>query len=224
MAKPSPDSYHHGDLRQALLQAGADLLEERGTDDISLRELARRAGVSHNAPYRHFPDRDALLDALAAEGFRSLDARMRATTAATPADRLAALGQAYVAAALERPGRFALMFRVTPSPAAFPETAAAAPMLMRTFREAVAAVAGDPTDAVASATAWAAVHGLAHLLLQGHLGAATQARRATGPDAGAADLVAAVTQRLASTLGSERHDAAAAAPPPSGSPRDRRTR
>jgi AcrR family transcriptional regulator len=92
--------YHHGELKPALLAAAAQLLDEGGAALISLREVARRAGVSHNAPYRHFADRDSLLAALAEDGFRELGRRMDAE-----AGGLAALGQCYVHFALEQPGR-----------------------------------------------------------------------------------------------------------------------
>lgn len=191
--QPARTPYHHGDLRRALLGAATDLLEEGGPAGLSLREVARRAGVSHGAPYRHFPDREALLDAVAAEGFRDLTRQMQDIRRPTPAERLAALGQAYVAAALERPGRFALMFSLTPDPQRHPATAEAAPPLMAVLREAVAEVTGSPDDAAASAAAWALVHGLAHLLLQGHL-------RGAGSAAEVPALVAAVTERLAGAL------------------------
>ena len=71
-------AYHHGDLRKALLDAASALLAEVGVAAISLREVARRAGVSHNAPYRHFADRDALLAALALQGFEVLVRRIEA--------------------------------------------------------------------------------------------------------------------------------------------------
>src|SRR5262245_65940652 len=96
-------SYHHGDLRQAVLQEAGEVLEKEGLDALSLRELARRAGVSHAAPYRHFPDRDALLAALAAEGFellyRGLDKRPEGD-----------LGAGHVEFALAHPQRFRLIF------------------------------------------------------------------------------------------------------------------
>lgn len=203
MSTPEPPrdstTYHHGDLRRTLLVAAVNLLEERGADALSLRELARRSGVSHNAPYRHFADRDALLDAMAADGFRELAARMRGVAVATPVERLAALGQTYVAAALERPGRFALMFRVTADPSTFPATATAAAALMATLRDAVAAIIGDTDDPVALTTAWAVVHGLASLLLQGHLRVpSTSAPPSLPQDVRA--LVAAVTTHVAASL------------------------
>ena len=71
-------TYHHADLRAALLASAAQILEEQGVASLSLREVARRAGVSHNAPYRHFPDRDSLLAQMAAEGFGQLGDAMAA--------------------------------------------------------------------------------------------------------------------------------------------------
>src|SRR5258706_6042474 len=96
-------AYHHGDLRAALLRSAADLLEDQGPGGVLLREVARREGVSHNAPYRHFPDRDALLVALATEGFAILAERLKASAGKEDA-------VAYVRFALEHPHRFRLMF------------------------------------------------------------------------------------------------------------------
>ena len=188
--------YHHGDLRTEMLAAAADLLEERGHAELSMREVARRVGVSHNAPYRHFPDRQALLDAIAAEGFRQLAAEMAMVTGGSPAERLALLGQKYVEAAVQRPGRFALMWTVTPAAGEFPQTGAAAMGLLAVLTGAVSEVTGsdDRVDIVAS---WSLVHGLAHLVIQGHLGVSatpgadrSQARR----------LIEAVTRRFATAL------------------------
>src|ERR1041384_987611 len=94
-------SYHHGDLRQAVLRKAGEVLEKEGVDALSLREVARRAGVSHNAPYRHFPDRDSLLVALVEEGFQMLlDALARRPRRE--------MGEAYVDFALAHPQRFRL--------------------------------------------------------------------------------------------------------------------
>jgi AcrR family transcriptional regulator len=104
--------YHHGDLRVALLASAAELLDEGGPEAVSLRECARRAGVSHAAPYRHFATKEALLLALAEEGFDGLaaagDEAMRRVR--DPRERLDAYGVAYVHFALEHPARFRLMF------------------------------------------------------------------------------------------------------------------
>src|SRR5689334_19621575 len=100
-------SYHHGDLHSALLLTAGKMLEKEGLEALTLREVARRAGVSHSAPYRHFAEREALLAALAAEGFERLGAAQRK---AAEAGGLRAMGEAYVAFALENPQRFRLMF------------------------------------------------------------------------------------------------------------------
>src|SRR5437660_1182862 len=91
-------TYHHGDLPAALLRAAGRTLEKQGIGALSLRATARRAGVSHNAPYRHFPDREALLAALAAEGFAMLGEQLRGKPARE-------MGEAYVRFALQQPQR-----------------------------------------------------------------------------------------------------------------------
>ena len=75
-------TYHHGDLRKALLRSSSRILEKEGLTGLSLREAACRAGVSHNAPYRHFPDRERLLAGIAAEGFAILGEALRSSSAA----------------------------------------------------------------------------------------------------------------------------------------------
>lgn len=100
-------TYHHGDLRASILRAAAELLEKRGVAALSLRDAARRAGVSHNAPYRHFSNRGALLAALAAGGFE----RLREDLAAAEHEGgLRARGEAYIRFALAHPQLFRLMF------------------------------------------------------------------------------------------------------------------
>ena len=105
--------YHHGNLREALLAAAEGALESGGVQGLSLRELAREVGVSHAAPRRHFPDRQALLDALAESGFLQLGAALSAAVAGAGAGfdaRLAALARAYLAFATARPAMTELMF------------------------------------------------------------------------------------------------------------------
>ena len=101
----SRDSYHHGDLKATILAEAAVLVAERGADGLSLRELARAAGVSHAAPAHHFTDRRGLFTALATEGFRML---ADALTGARPDFLDAAL--AYVRFAIDHPGHYAVMF------------------------------------------------------------------------------------------------------------------
>ncbi len=169
--------YHHGDLRNELLTAGVELLAEGGVDALSLREAARRAGVSHAAPYRHFADRQALLDAIATEGFAHLTTVMRAaldTAGSAFADRLRALAGAYVRFALERPAQFQLMFAAPKVDSdrnqALRETADAAFAVLLDVvadgQENGQVVAGDPAEL--SWITWSAVHGAATLIAGGH--------------------------------------------------------
>jgi AcrR family transcriptional regulator len=106
--------YHHGDLRNALLEEALDVLRVEGSANFTLRDLARRVGVSHAAPYAHFPDKRALLAAVATIGFRQLIERLRAAADATadPLERLAAIGLAYVRFGCEEPAHYRLMFTV----------------------------------------------------------------------------------------------------------------
>jgi len=106
--------YHHGDLRRALLDAALQLVEERGIPDFTLREVARKAGVSHNAPYNHFADKAEIVAALTIEGFQKLELAMRLAyeqTAGTPVERTLAISNVYLRFALENPAAFSLMFR-----------------------------------------------------------------------------------------------------------------
>jgi AcrR family transcriptional regulator len=106
-------SYHHGNLRTALLAAAERSLRQHGADQLSLRELAREAGVSHAAPRRHFPDRQALLDALAETGFARLEAELRVALAAAGAEfgpRLHAMAATYLRFATEDAALLELMF------------------------------------------------------------------------------------------------------------------
>jgi AcrR family transcriptional regulator len=144
-------TYHHGDLRQALIHAAEQILEEQGLAALSIREAARRAGVSHNAPYRHFADRDSLLAELAAEGFRQLGAELAAHGGRQ-------MGEAYVRFALAQPARFRLMFGAQRKAAQ-----ATYAMLVAAFRKDGAIA--DPEKAAAAA--WSLVHGLAQLILDG---------------------------------------------------------
>ena len=116
--------YHHGNLRETLLQGAVRVIAEVGPAAFTLREVARRAGVSHNAPYRHFRDKDALLAAVAAQGFRELTHAMREAgeRQSKPLDKLKQSGMAYVAFAVRRPEHFTVMFDAPSSPAKIPST------------------------------------------------------------------------------------------------------
>jgi AcrR family transcriptional regulator len=161
----SEGDYHHGDLKRALVDAALALLDEAGTDSISLRELARRVGVSPAAPYRHFAGRQALLEAVAAKGFRRFSAEMDATRAGLPEnDQLAAMAETYVQFALGQPALFRLMFSRQIDKQGNVELHAAAQEAYASL--ATAAAREDATAAAETAvTSWAFVHGLAMLLL-----------------------------------------------------------
>ena len=107
----SKATYHHGDLRAACVRAAMELLDERGETALSLRAVARRAGVSPSAPYRHYADREALVSAVAAVGYRQLAERLAAAhPSPSTAQQLASVATAYVQFALERPALFRIMF------------------------------------------------------------------------------------------------------------------
>lgn len=162
--------YHHGDLRRALLAAARALLEAGGPEAVTLREAARTACVSHNAPYRHFASRDALLAALAAEGFVALAERLRDARARAASEPLPALGRAYLGFAEEERARFRLMFGGSLERAAHPALAAGAAEAFGVLRDSVAS--GTPPERVGPAGihAWGLVHGLATLVADGQIG------------------------------------------------------
>ncbi|MEU6559522.1 TetR/AcrR family transcriptional regulator [Nocardia nova] len=169
----STTSYHHGDLPNALVRAAVELLEEGGAAELSLRAAARRAGVSTAAPYRHFADRDALLSAVAAVGYRELAEQLAAAHPApsTP-EGLAAVANAYVRFALTRPGMFRIMFAEPCDPTS-PERVAAAEAINE-YVKALVRQAFPDSDPEPTATAvWALVHGLAFLHLDGKLDASS---------------------------------------------------
>jgi AcrR family transcriptional regulator len=168
-------NYHHGDLRAALVQQGLRLLEERHGDDIGLREVARAAGVSATAVYRHFPDKAALLRALAAEGLARLaDAQRTASEAAGGGKAgFAATGRAYVRFALANPALFRLVFshppEADPMTAARDELPEAFRMLLANAEMVVPPGTGVEGAKLVALDAWAHVHGLAMLMLDGQV-------------------------------------------------------
>lgn len=156
--------YHHGDLRRAILTAALDVIAADGPSALSLRDLARRAGVSHAAPAHHFKDRTGLLTAIAAEGFGLL-----AQTIKDAAD-LKDAGVRYVRFAREHPAHFQVMFAPDLLRAGDLELTTARALAGDALREAVTAVSPESrgTDArLAGVAAWSLAHGFATLLL-GH--------------------------------------------------------
>jgi len=182
VARKRADAYQHGDLRRALIQAGLKLLSEGGVAGLSLRAAAELAGVSHAAPYRHFRDKNALVAAIAEEGFRLLTAEMRAAVAGSGSNdllaRLRAAGGGYVTFALRHPAHFRTIFsEVTCADETEPEMRA----LRAAGEEAYAVLrdlvsegirrgrlrGGDPDQL--SLAAWSLVHGLSMLTISGQL-------------------------------------------------------
>jgi AcrR family transcriptional regulator len=168
--------YHHGNLRETLLDSAIRLIAEVGPAGFTLREVARRAGVSHNAPYRHFSDRNDLIAAIAAEGFRQLtQAMLRASAAGISAfDRLKRAGLAYITFALRRPEHFTVMFDTpTPGKTEHPDSAKAAEEAFGTLLNLVQRWQDEgrfPGDSHEFALlAWSMVHGVAKLAITGRL-------------------------------------------------------
>jgi len=164
-------SYHHGDLRAALIEAGLTLLETRAADDLGLREVARSVGVSPTAIYRHFPDKRALMVALASEGLARLAATQRAASEAKGGGvaGFSATGAAYVRFARDNPALFRLIFANSGKGdllAGQPEDEAFA--FLRANAAALAKAVGGDAQVVAL-QAWAIAHGLAMLMLDGQV-------------------------------------------------------
>lgn len=170
-------AYHHGNLRQVLIDAALALVENGGAAALSLREAARRAGVSTAAPYRHFSSRKALLAAVAEEGFGLLGEEIRRAIAAhhNPARRLGEAGIAYVLFAAANPSHFKVMFSsALADRRAYPALEAAADgasrlllAAIRDYQKAGWMSSGDPREMQLSA--WSIVHGLASLITSGHV-------------------------------------------------------
>lgn len=174
MRKKRP--YHHSNLRDVLLASAVQLIAEAGPSGFTLREVARRAGVSHNAPYRHFEDRGALLAAVAAEGYLELNDAMLAAANQRPGalDRLKRAGLAYVAFALRRPEHFTVMFETALSKESHPEATKASELAFSTLLGLVEAsqsagqlIRGDSLQLALHA--WSMVHGIAKLAITGRL-------------------------------------------------------
>jgi len=174
---PAPacrDSYHHGDLHNCLLEAADCLLEETGAAKLSLREVAKRAGVSHTAPYRHFSNRAAMLAAVAISGFNRLKARLEVAEASAPEDpvaQLRAAGHAYLDLAVNNPEHTRLMFggmmKVAPEDGLLYQAAEASYAVIYRIIDRgrmSGAFAGRDSESLVLA-AWSLVHGLTMLIL-----------------------------------------------------------
>ena len=169
--------YHHPNLREDLLRAAIRLIAEVGPTAFTLREVARRAGVSHNAPYRHFRDRDDLMAAVAAQGFRELTQAMVEAAAAQSdtLERLKRAGLGYVTFAIRRPEHFTVMFDAPQTTKRkHPESVEAAEQafdtllgLVKGCQDAGRLPSGDSHQM--ALLAWTMVHGIAKLAITGRL-------------------------------------------------------
>jgi AcrR family transcriptional regulator len=173
-----PPAYHHGDLRNALIQAGLELLAEGGAQQLDLRKVARRAGVSHAAPYRHFEDKQALIAAINEEGFLRLAERIQSTLREVPGEpfeQLLGVALAYVRFAQENPWLMREMFSgLTIERETFAGLHTASKAVYKLYAEVVrrgqedgTIVDGDP--AALAGVLWSVLHGLAMLIIENQM-------------------------------------------------------
>jgi len=170
-----PRSYHHGNLKEVLLEAARKLIEEHGAFGFSLTEAARLAGVSPAAPYRHFRDRDALLAEVARNGFERFAAQLDAAWnngVPTPLSAFENLGRAYLAFAREEPASYTVMFEASLAPATEGESIPAAERAFNVLQRAAAALCRQlpederPPVKLVSLHIWTMAHGVASLFAQ----------------------------------------------------------
>ena len=176
--KLPPKPYHHGDLHQEILCAACDLLEHENIASLSFRQVAKKVGVSHTAPYRHFKDKESLLAGIAGVGFNQLSTRLIEAVAANindPAAQLKAAAHGYVKMALSHPQCTQLMFGgILPCDDTYPELRASGDSAfagLKTIIEQGQAngVFKQGDIETLALTAWSSIHGLALLLIGGNL-------------------------------------------------------
>ena len=171
-------AYHHGDLRTSLVEEAAAMISEGGAASVTMRAIGGRLGVSRAAPYRHFPDKTALLVAVAVQGFERLRRRLESIAVAdspSRVDRLLRMGEEYVRFALEHPAHYRLMWgKEAIARQEEPELREAAGALLEhlvgvieSHQESGEIAPGDPRGR--AYVAWSAVHGLASLLIEGQI-------------------------------------------------------
>ncbi|MGX9418016.1 TetR/AcrR family transcriptional regulator [Vibrio sp. WJH972] len=183
------NNYHHGNLREAVLEAAHKLLELEGIKSITFRRIAKEVGVSQNAPYSHFKDKTALLEALAVDGFQGLLDSMRenSVSLSTPSDYLQAIGKGYVTYALSNPALFKLMFDMQSATTESGMLQTVSSQSFQILRDAVSNVQvsnkQDRADElIASISAWALVQGLSVLLIENRLSANPEAQSLKSSD------------------------------------------
>ena len=171
-------SYHHGDLKNALIQAGVEILSEEGIGGLSLRKVAKRAGVSHSAPYAHFPDKQSLIAAISTEGFNQLYTELDTAVSAhvdDPKQQLIEGTRAYTDFALRHADTFKIMFSGVLEKEK--EYAAFVEISQQTFNRVVdivracqaATVLGPGSPEMIAVSIWGQVHGIVSLVLEGQI-------------------------------------------------------
>jgi AcrR family transcriptional regulator len=171
-------TYHHGDLKNALIQAGIHILAKDGVAGLSLRKVAGRAGVSHAAPYAHFTDKQALIAAISTEGYRMIHERIEAAVAefeGDPSRQLIEAAWAYVDFALTDPAHFKITFsgviekeKEHPAFVEMSQKSFGAVIRIVEACQAQGVLEAGPSDLVA-VSVWSLVHGLASLVLEGQV-------------------------------------------------------
>jgi len=176
--KPPPKPYHHGDLHQEILCAACDLLEQENIASLSLRQVAKKVGVSHTAPYRHFKDKESLLAGIAGVGFNQLSTRLIEAVAANindPAAQLKAAAHGYVKMSLSHPQCTQLMFGgILPCDDTYPELRASGDSAFAGLKSIIEqgqvnGVFKQGDIETLALTVWSSIHGLALLLIGGNL-------------------------------------------------------
>lgn len=174
----SAKKYHHGDLKNALIKAGVEILSKEGIEGLSLRKVAQRAGVSHSAPYSHFPDKQSLIAAISTEGFNQLYAELDAAVSAhanDPKRQLLEGTRAYIRFAMEHTDTFKIMFSgVLEKEKEYPafvdisrKTFERVVDIVRVCQEAGVLRAASPE--MLAVAVWGQVHGIVSLALEGQI-------------------------------------------------------
>ena len=174
----APKKYHHGDLKNALIKAGVEILAKEGIEGLSLRKVAQRAGVSHSAPYSHFPDKQSLIAAISTEGFNRLYAELDAAILAYPKSPKKQLQEgirAYVQFALNNTDTFKIMFSgALEKEKEYPSFV---DISSKTFRRVVdvvlicqeAGILNSKSSEILAVAIWGQVHGIISLALEGQI-------------------------------------------------------
>ena len=173
----APKKYHHGDLKNALIKAGVEILAKEGIEGLSLRKVAQRAGVSHSAPYAHFPDKQSLIAAISTEGFNQLYTELDTAISAqkNPKKQLQEGALTYVRFALNNTDTFKIMFSgVLEMEKEYP---AFVEISSKTFRRVVdvvlacqeAGILNSKSSEILAVAIWGQVHGIISLALEGQI-------------------------------------------------------